>query len=60
MTNEATNSDVEKLKPGKYAILYRDNWDGEGDVYHTVADLETDGCWLSDETGKELLECEGD
>ncbi|OAT18001.1 hypothetical protein M977_03789 [Buttiauxella gaviniae ATCC 51604] len=63
MTNpayEATNSDVEKLKPGKYAILYRDNWDGEGDVYHCLADLDMDGRWLSEETGKQLLEYVGD
>lgn len=63
MTNpayEATNSDVEKLKPGKYAILYRDNWDGEGDTYHCLADLDVDGRWLSDETGKQLLEYVGD
>lgn len=51
---------IEALKPGKYAILYRDNWDGEGDTYHTLANLESDGRWLSDETGKELHEYEGD
>ena len=51
---------IEALKPGKYAILYRDNWDGEGDTYHTLANLEADGRWLSDETGKELREYVGD
>lgn len=51
---------IEALKPGKYAILYRDNWDGEGDTYHTLANLEPDGRWLSEETGKELHEYEGD
>lgn len=51
---------LEALKPGKYAILYRDNWDGEGDTYHTIANLEADGRWSDNETGKELLGYQGD
>lgn len=51
---------LEALKPGKYAILYLDNWDGEGDTYHTLANLEDDGRWLDNETGKQLLEYQGD
>ncbi|WP_336707608.1 MULTISPECIES: hypothetical protein [unclassified Cedecea] len=51
---------LEALKPGKYAIRYFDNWDGEGDTYHTIANLEDDGRWLHDETGRELLDCRGD
>lgn len=51
---------LEALKPGKYAILYLDNWDGEGDTYHTIANLEADGRWSDNETGKELLGYQGD
>ena len=47
------------LKPGKYAILFRNNWDGEGDTYDMLAILDDELVWR-DEDGKELLEYERD
>ncbi|NBF72815.1 hypothetical protein GV759_24000 [Enterobacter hormaechei] len=47
------------MKPGKYAILFRNNWDGEGDNYETFAILDAEGIWR-DEDGGELLEYQGD
>ena len=52
-------SNIDKLKPGKYAILFRNNWDGEGDNYETLAILDAEGIWR-DEDGGELLEYQGD
>lgn len=52
-------SNIDKLKPGKYAILFRNNWDGEGDTYETFAILDAEGIWR-DEDGNELLEYQGD
>lgn len=52
-------SNIDKLKPGKYAILFRNNWDGEGDTYETFAILDADGIWR-DEDGDELFEYQGD
>ncbi|CAM8244447.1 hypothetical protein [Citrobacter freundii] len=48
------------LKPGLYAILFRNNWDGEGDTYETLASLDSNLIWHNHETGKELFEYEGD
>lgn len=48
------------LKPGLYAILFRNNWDGEGDTYEMLASLDTNLIWHNYETGKELFEYEGD
>ena len=50
---------AEPVAPGLYAILYRDNWDGDGDVYHLLAEYN-DGKWYAEESGKELLQYEGD
>ena len=47
------------LTPGEYTILFRDNWDGEGDTYKTLATLDEDGVWRN-ENGVELLKYEGD
>lgn len=52
-------SNIDKLKAGKYAILFRNNWDGEGDTYETFAILDAEGIWR-DEDGDELLEYQGD
>ena len=52
-------SNIDKLKPGKYAILFRNNWDGEGDTYETFSNLDAEGIWR-DEDGGELLEYQGD
>ena len=52
-------SNIDKLKAGKYAILFRNNWDGEGDNYETFAILDAEGIWR-DEDGGELLEYQGD
>lgn len=48
------------LKPGLYAILFRNNWDGEGDTYEMLASLDENLIWHNYETGKELFEYEGD
>ncbi|MBQ4926493.1 MULTISPECIES: hypothetical protein [Citrobacter] len=48
------------LKPGLYAILFRNNWDGEGDTYEMLASLDANLNWHNYETGKELFEYEGD
>ncbi|HGH4679967.1 TPA: hypothetical protein ACR8QY_004289 [Enterobacter roggenkampii] len=52
-------SNIDKLKPGKYAILFRNNWDGEGDTYEAFATLDSEGIWRN-EDGDELLEYQGD
>ena len=46
--------------PGLYAVLFRDNWDGESDVYHMLAELIDSGKWVDHRSGRELLEYEGD
>lgn len=46
--------------PGLYAIQYCNNWDGEHDTYYLFARLDTKGSWISEETGNELLQYEGD
>lgn len=43
-----------------YAVLLRDNWDGEGDTYHILATKNDEGTWLSEESGKPLIKYEGD
>lgn len=45
---------------GVYAIHYLDNWDGQGDRYFAIAHKYPDGRWLFEESGKELLQYEGD
>lgn len=55
----AQPAQIEQVAPGLYAILYRDNWDGEGYVYHLLAEYK-DGKWYAEDSGKELLEYEGD
>jgi len=47
------------LKPGKYAVLFRNNCDGEGDTYETLAILDEGLVWR-DEYGDELFEFQGD
>ncbi|BAS41975.1 hypothetical protein KOJKO3_c3961 [Klebsiella oxytoca] len=53
-------TELAQLKPGKYAILYRDNWDGEKNEYHTLAVLTEEGSWYDDEFNAELLKYQGD
>lgn len=48
------------MTPGLHAIHYRDNWDGEGNTYHLLAILKDDGTWISDDSGKQLIQCKGD
>ncbi|MCE9759216.1 hypothetical protein [Citrobacter portucalensis] len=55
-----SNIDKQALKPGLYAILFRNNWDGEGDTYEMLASLDANLTWHNYETGKELFEYEGD
>lgn len=45
---------------GLFAVFMLDNWDGEECTYWLLARRKPDGSWVSDETGKPLLECEGD
>ncbi|MFJ2455409.1 hypothetical protein ACIOWK_27355 [Pseudomonas protegens] len=47
-------------KPGLYAVRHIDNWDGEGDVVLTFANLGTDGKWTNTETGDALMAYRGD
>jgi hypothetical protein len=47
-------------EPGLYAIHYLDNWDGEGDTYHILAELSADGIWSRHENGCKLLKYQGD
>jgi len=47
-------------EPGLYAAHIVDNWDGEGDRYWLIAHLDDKGEWLSEESGKALLQREGD
>ena len=44
---------------GLYAVLFRDNWDGQGDRYHLLA-RKRNGVWFADESGRDLFEYEGD
>lgn len=46
--------------PGIYAVYMLDNWDGEGDTYWIIARKQDDGEWVSEESGKGLIEYEGD
>lgn len=55
-----SNINNQALKPGLYAVLYRDNWDGEGDTYEMLATLDSNLIWHDHESGKKLLEYEGD
>src|SRR5690554_3789003 len=45
---------------GLYAVYLRDNWDGEGDTYWLIARRKENGVWVSEESGKGLIEYEGD
>lgn len=45
--------------PELYALLYRDNWDGQDDTYHLLAERKN-GKWYAEDSGKELLQYEGD
>lgn len=58
MTTDIT--ELAQLKPGNYAILYRDNWDGEKNEYHTLAVLTEEGGWYDVEFNAELLKYQGD
>lgn len=49
-----------EVPAGVYAIHYLDNWDGQGDRYFAIAHKYPDGRWLFEESGKELLQYEGD
>lgn len=61
MTNSPmTALNKQALKPGLYAILFRNNWDGEGDTYEMLASLDENLIWHNYETGKDLFEYEGD
>lgn len=51
-----SNIDKRALKPGTYAILFRDNWEGEGGVYEGLATLSEDFDWYDRETGNALVE----
>ncbi len=42
------------------AIRGVDNWDGEREIYHTLACINDEGDWCSDESGGKLLVYEGD
>ncbi|MBE5529217.1 hypothetical protein A9J41_14790 [Laribacter hongkongensis] len=57
---EANNQADPVSTPGLYAVLFRDNWDGESDVYHMLAELIDSGKWVDHRSGRELLEYEGD
>ncbi len=46
--------------PGLYAIQYCNNWDGQHDTYYVFAQLDAKGSWISEESGNELLQYEGD
>ncbi|UDM18880.1 hypothetical protein [Vogesella sp. XCS3] len=47
-------------RSGVYAVRFRSNWDGEGDILMVFASLSADGKWVDEETNKPLLEYEGD
>lgn len=51
---------TEGCAPGTYALRYRDNWDGEGDIYHVIADKTASGEWVHNESGTRLLQYKGD
>lgn len=54
-------TDVQGETPaGLYAVYLYDNWDGEGDTYWVIARKQDNGVWVSEESGKELIEHEGD
>lgn len=43
-------------KKTMYAILYRDNWDGESDTYYFLAYKNESGEWFDYNTHKKLIE----
>lgn len=43
-----------------YAVYLRDNWDGQGDTYWILSRKQSDGVWVSDDSGKPLIQYEGD
>ncbi|MBU0808732.1 MAG: hypothetical protein KKD30_02285 [Gammaproteobacteria bacterium] len=45
---------------GIYAVRYRDNWDGQGDIYHAIAEKTARGEWVHNDSGTRLLQFEGD
>lgn len=51
---------LDECVPGTYAIRYRDNWDGQGDIYHAIAEKTARGEWVHNESGTRLLQFEGD
>lgn len=50
---------TDEMQDGIYAVLFKDNWDGEGDVSYLLARLK-DGKWFSYDSGKSLIEYVGD
>jgi hypothetical protein len=45
---------------GLYAVLFANNWDGEGDQEYVFAELSEDGVWTRYENGSLLFEYKGD
>ncbi len=58
----AAPAPVERVgqEAGLYAVKFLDNWDGELNCYWLIARLDDKGEWLSEESGKALLQYEGD
>lgn len=57
---DAPDVQGEPESSGLYAVYLRDNWDGEGDTYWILARKQDNGVWVSEDSGKELIEHEGD
>jgi len=55
-----SSSAIPHYSPGQYAVRHIDNWDGQGDVRLSFAQLDAVGVWTVSETGAPLLEFEGD
>lgn len=60
---ESLDSKESQIESGSksilYAIKYKNNWDGEGDVYYMIAELKN-GRFFDFENGTELLQYVGD
>lgn len=56
----AEPADGVAVPEGLYAVHYLDNWDGQGDRCHLIARKDEQGRWFHEESGKQLLDFEGD
>lgn len=55
-----TNETLPHYSAGKYAVRHVDNWDGEGCITMSFANLDQEGMWRLADSGEPLLVYKGD